>query len=374
MYVEVISNANGATLQRLTSKSTGVATVSTIGSYTQQACGQTKSAEVHPGFIQGVRKAGTYSRLVWTTKSFPQEWAWKEEPSRYKEILNGYGRLTDMSSITSLSNSAYSSRFTALISQAQTIARSKMNQGPVDFGVALGESRQLISHLAHQGVRLGNIVSALRRRSSRPLGKGDPQSYWLEIQYAWKPLLSDIYGTYELLQEGLASKGMVLTSHGTARDSVTVTSVSGYQIPVKLSVTCDLTARVSDPTIAGLRSLGLINPALVAWNIMPWSFVIDWFVPVGTFLEAVTATAGLSFLTGSYTRHLEIEHEYIATVFPDTSYTKPCICRHEVRAVNVQRSVLGSFPVPLPFVDRNPLRAGRAINAIALALQVLKKR
>jgi len=374
MHVGVVSNESGATLRRVTIKATGVATTSQIGTYNKVVCGQAKSAEVHPGFVRGVRKAGAYSRLVYTTKSNPTGWARKESATTITEYLNGFGRLTDMSSITSLGHSAYAARFPALVSQAQTIARSRMNQGPVDFGVALGESRQLFSLLASSCARLAKIVSALRRRSLRPLGKGDPQSYWLEIQYGWKPLLSDIYGTYELLQEGLASEDLVLTSHGTARDSVVITASNGEEIPVELSVKCDLTARVSDSTIAGLRSLGLVNPALVAWNVLPWSFVIDWFVPVGTFLEAVTATAGLSFLTGSYTRHLEIMHEYTYETLPDVSYTIPCVCEHEVRAVNMQRTVLGAFPTPLPFVDRHPLRAGRAANAVALALQVLKKR
>jgi hypothetical protein len=36
----------------------------------------------------------------------------------------------------------------------------------------------------------------------------------------------------------------------------------------------------------------------VAWEIIPFSFVADWFLPVGKFLSHLTATSGLVFVNG----------------------------------------------------------------------------
>ena len=41
------------------------------------------------------------------------------------------------------------------------------------------------------------------------------------------------------------------------------------------------------------RSLGLINPSTVAWERLPWSFVIDWFIPIGSYLDSVGFFGGL---------------------------------------------------------------------------------
>jgi hypothetical protein len=40
--------------------------------------------------------------------------------------------------------------------------------------------------------------------------------------------------------------------------------------------------------------LGLINPASVAWELVPFSFVVDWFTGFGSYLDSFTELAGLS--------------------------------------------------------------------------------
>ena len=47
-----------------------------------------------------------------------------------------------------------------------------------------------------------------------------------------------------------------------------------------------------------LDALGL-QPLPTAWELLPFSFVADWFLNIGTFLEAWTTKEGWSFLAGS---------------------------------------------------------------------------
>jgi hypothetical protein len=47
-----------------------------------------------------------------------------------------------------------------------------------------------------------------------------------------------------------------------------------------------------------LASLGLTNLASVGWEVMPYSFVIDWAVPVGNWLNLQDADTGLEYVQG----------------------------------------------------------------------------
>jgi hypothetical protein len=56
--------------------------------------------------------------------------------------------------------------------------------------------------------------------------------------------------------------------------------------------------RLSNPSLAQLNGTGLLNPALLYWELMPYSFVVDWFIPVGDVLASLTAGLGLEGCVG----------------------------------------------------------------------------
>lgn len=51
---------------------------------------------------------------------------------------------------------------------------------------------------------------------------------------------------------------------------------------------------ISNPNEYALQQLGLANPATVLWEIVPWSFMVDWVFDVGTSLSAFTDLMGCS--------------------------------------------------------------------------------
>lgn len=51
-------------------------------------------------------------------------------------------------------------------------------------------------------------------------------------------------------------------------------------------------ARLRDANLRTLDQLGLVNPLLVGWELIPFSFIIDQFVPIGTYLASFSAYAG----------------------------------------------------------------------------------
>jgi hypothetical protein len=59
-------------------------------------------------------------------------------------------------------------------------------------------------------------------------------------------------------------------------------------------VMCKVWCELSSPHLSELQQLGLTNPALVAWELVPFSFVFDWFIQVGDWLTGLTALQGVT--------------------------------------------------------------------------------
>lgn len=58
-----------------------------------------------------------------------------------------------------------------------------------------------------------------------------------------------------------------------------------------------LRCRIDNDAVAAFQQMGLVNPALVAWELVPYSFVFDWFISVGDWLTAVSALQGLEVIS-----------------------------------------------------------------------------
>lgn len=129
---------------------------------------------------------------------------------------------------------------------------------------------------------------------------------WLEFSYGWKPLLSDIYDHAKALAElQIERANLVRYAVGSARTElkssvpISVTGFSGRKSQTsKRYVRFGVAYKLQNGELNTFVQLGINNPLAVAWEIIPFSFVVDWFLPVGSFLESLGATAGLVFHGG----------------------------------------------------------------------------
>lgn len=135
------------------------------------------------------------------------------------------------------------------------------------------------------------------------------QSTWLEYSYGWKPLLSDVYAHAEALGE-LQVERQNVVRRLTARHKNTIdkeetinfvtalwhNKTSGFH-DVQLTVLYRLP---NSGIVNPMKTFGVINPLEVAWELVPFSFVVDWFVPIGDAIRSLTATHGLEFAGGWY--------------------------------------------------------------------------
>lgn len=214
--------------------------------------------------------------------------------------------------------------------EAMLKARSRLaenvNKMSINLGVAFAERKQTASLIANTTYRIAHAAAALKRghlgdvygllgltrvpsqRELDRLVRTKPDlrvsNYWLELQFGWKPLLQDIHGGAELLAKHVVGNVYLTQAKGSATVRQTKL-LKRYPYPFegwiysKSRVRYLIDYHLDSYGKAALSATGISNPLTVAWEILPYSFVVDWFLPVGNFLETLYAFDGFEFVRGS---------------------------------------------------------------------------
>lgn len=160
-------------------------------------------------------------------------------------------------------------------------------------------------------LKKGRIADGLRTLGSqsnvrrvKPLSSKDLANAWLEAQYAWKPLLSDVHDAAEALAFHTVNPRrtrVTVRASFPYNSSYTSSTFNRYSEGVTgLMYICEMQETLSVP-----RSLNLIDPTTVAWELLPFSFVADWFIPIGSYIENYSYLSGFTarFLTVTRRRY-----------------------------------------------------------------------
>jgi hypothetical protein len=183
--------------------------------------------------------------------------------------------------------------------RALTKLLAKIKGHDFQLGVELGQLHQttslLVSNLGMLGraalaLKRGDFSTAARSLGARPrstrLKTSDISGRWLELQYGWLPLLSssfEVSKAFEEISKGPRKTVFVASGSATARINVSqsptvhdefVKGQKGRRLQYEM---------YEEMTVQ--RQLGLTDPLSIAWELTPWSFVIDWFFPIGTYLS-----------------------------------------------------------------------------------------
>lgn len=269
---------------------------------------------------------------------------------------------------------------------------ARMGSG-FNLATFLGEGRESLKTITESSTRIykaikaakkGNFPkawNALRGARNDPLpsyvrvnpGKNRKNlaDNWLQLQYGWKPLLNDIFdackhlaytqnrdfsATYRLKHE----KSMTGPIFGGVGNSQVF---FGDAFSARRWI-CKVTS-VNQAAI-----LGLSDPRATAWELVPFSFVVDWFIPIGNYLEEINQRSALkgefllSYIERGTTRGLLLKK-----TGPTADYGQNYWNVTDVLAGRVKT---GSLPKP-EFPRIKPLSETltfkRALNAVALILQ-----
>lgn len=222
-----------------------------------------------------------------------------------------------------------------------------------------------------------------QRRARRALGKGRSTSNkvggaWLEYQYALMPLIYDIYGTLEALREGLRGSELLFSVQRTIGGPLDASKLVAATGAVDTAGSVRQSARVvyvgrMDPTlITAMVELGLINPWAVSWELVPFSFVIDWLVPIGPLLESFTAPLGVHYVDGYLDRLVYGSFDATRTNPGSGLYIKGDKPSAKIKIMAFRRSTFLTWPIAGLYF-RSPFSYPHVATAISL-LAVLTKR
>lgn len=277
----------------------------------------------------------------------------------------------------------------------ETKALLKLKDTRINVGVALGEASSTarglgqgwgqIQHVANRvGSGLSRIARSARalkrgkwKDAKRHLGlppSGSVPKNWLALQYGWLPLLSDIKGATDELM-GMPSHALIHTVKASWRDNfdkeVFQTLGSNHINKLTVRSTCGMFVRLDyEPSNSFLQTatrVGLTNPAEIAWELLPFSFVLDWALPIGDWLSALDASLGWDFKSGSVST-LRRNRTAINSFASFNRYSGSW----EGSSVKLEfnRTVYGSSPIPYPPRLKNPVSLGHAANGLSLLATV----
>lgn len=241
--------------------------------------------------------------------------------------------------------------------------------------------RQTADGVASITSRLAEAAKCLRRRNlhglADALGIARPRELrrnfagaWLQLQYGWLPLLSDVYELVDIETQRAARAKIKATVRRTGVLEIDNNSWNPPffgRVDYTDVVTVRALASADNPLSLQASQLGLDNPALLAWELLPYSFILDWYIPVSGYLQNANILAGFDIVDPCVTR---TRYMYGVLNYPEhtaggTTGTMTMSCTRKVRTLEIPSHPIPSFSVPA-------FDATRFTNALALLSGFIK--
>lgn len=140
------------------------------------------------------------------------------------------------------------------------------------------------------------------------------QGLWLEYRYGWTPLIHDIVNGLKAVNAQLLRNDLtkfpferVVKRKGSDAEQVvthpplshsggtwTISTRTQHIVQVKAYAKYQVVAEAG--IMNRLNDFGAFDVPLALWEVVPYSFVVDWFVPIGTWLAALTPKVGVKIV------------------------------------------------------------------------------
>jgi len=255
-------------------------------------------------------------------------------------------------------------------------ALTKLNEqvrGKLDLSVDIAQAGQ-VKRMFSATKRVEDFTKVFSRKFGLLRAAA---SLRLEYMYGVKPLISSVFGVAdELLRHNINKSQRYrasATDSGYRPDSMTFQAYYGTEIipakycnlNIKMRSTVGVTLSTSNAfEISRFSSL---NPVSIAWELMPYSFVVDWFYNVGDYLRnyETAITSGSNFISGYRTDFAA----FSGTAFQPFTFTNPPgtdLFDVNFSGARYNRTSLLSYPVPNKPMLQADLGSSRLLNAAAL--------
>lgn len=273
--------------------------------------------------------------------------------------------------------------------RAMIQAAMKLQARSADLGTSMGEAKSTAASLAqnissvvgaYNDFKRGKYKDMAKKLGIKPKAPNQTAaSAWNSFQFGFAPLAADISDQIGAIKNGLpapvVSARSTVTEHFSGFETP---SSNGYKETRSATRRTKATyyAKVSNSFAYQLDQLGLLNPVSVGWNLTPYSFVVDWAIPIGNVLQVLTLPLTMDFVGGSL------------SVKVDSSITtlQPCTSTRDLELLGdaepgctttyrgYYRHKLVSFPGMRNLYFKNPLSSSHVTSALALVTSVIGNR
>ena len=262
-----------------------------------------------------------------------------------------------------------------IVQQARSLVMSRVRNGDWDLGTAVGEAREAGKFLGQSVKKANDIFKAIAANNHKNLMKALPSSVGkaaagaiLTYQYALRPLVADAYAAAKTISDGLQKSepiGRIFVdlSDPTLQPPSVYSHLEGsVKGSFKRGFKTEVRIRLASPGLYSLDQYGVTNPLSIAWELTTLSFVVDWFLHIGAFLDALIPPQGVSFDGGYETSY--VDNKWHAEWHPKGAVPLTR-SRLACRTKSMTRFPLYVFAVPRPYLDLD-LNVTQQVSAIAL--------
>lgn len=194
---------------------------------------------------------------------------------------------------------------------AVTEAYANIDESEMLALATMAEARKTTDFLANTMKRVAQVARRARKLDLKALkgtvSKRELQDRYMELRYAVRPMLYDVDGVVKALQKANGTK-LRRTYRGKQQSTLSANDVlvdqSFYGGIAKADVTRmtkkTITARAGvlcDVDISVIQRFGGDKLLESAWELVPFSFMVDWVANVGKTIGAWTPNAGVNRLT-----------------------------------------------------------------------------
>jgi hypothetical protein len=226
----------------------------------------------------------------------------------YGSVYSGQSSMTSDAMqpfLTVFSTQEWADTKASLINQAVTRAHSNASSAEIGALVTAAEAEKTVVSIAQILKRVFRIIRAARKGDilylKKQISYKELEDRYLELRYALRPLMYDASNAQSAFRESKAFKTFRKTYRGFAHESGTSQDTYiGYSDPISTEISricqwvCEARAGVlCDIETSNTSVFGLDQIPESIWELVPFSFIIDWFLNIGDTIAAWTPSAGV---------------------------------------------------------------------------------
>jgi hypothetical protein len=272
----------------------------------------------------------------------------------------------------------------ALTNEALARFTGKVRKHNANLGVTVASWKQSSDMIRDRSQRIANIFD----RRIKAVGKMSPEklrriraqgtaSAFLEGEFGWRPLLDDIQaGLGTLARNPPDSQWIRSSAHADVPWTYSTVGNTGLSAWLKqdalekylVTISGQVTIESQNAFLA--NRLGLLNLPGVAWDLIPWSFVVNMFTNMSQMVNSLTDFCGVTVISSSTTQSVLADiRQQVLDNPANSTYVGSCGSRLRIK---YRRRTLG-LPTP-KFQWRVPdLNLELAAIASALVVQKLNR-